>query len=554
MRALPLLPLLLLPPSLALPSAASSSSSSSSPPSLALPSAASSPSSSSPPPFALPRTAPLLKSPPMGWMAWDQFRCAVDCNATDLNCVNLRLFTDQARLLAEGGFLAAGYNRVHFDDCAVARERDNATGILPLDPIRFPGGLAALSAALSALNVELGIYTAISYTTCEGYPGSRGYEAIDAANWAAHNVTYVKADGCGDSSYFPVGYPILGDALEAAGVPLTYSCSWPAYDGAVETSKNWSAYTHAHCATGRTFSDMQCAWDSPPPLGGTPMLPILDHYGDYSAYLQTITTQTGFVMDGDQLVAGSTNPDTGAPCYTLDEERTQMALWSILAFPLIMGNDLRIMREESAAVVLNPYAIAINQDGVVGGLRVSPKGALEVWARNMSNGSVAVALFNKEGPVPPASCEAWNSTGPGWFYEAGNPCGSPNGNEDCFGPTTNLADALAQCCGDPLCAGISYDAAGGSGGCYKTDVTCPYNESGIMGFYKPNWTPAPPPPATAANITVDLALLGFSAGAAVTVFDVWAGAPVEGEFVGNYTATDVPAHGTAFLILSKVVG
>ena len=39
---------------------------------------------------------------------------------------------------------------------------------------------------------------------------------------------------------------------------------------------------------------------------------------------------------------------------------------------------------------------AVSQDGIVGGLRVSPKGAQEVWARNLtSGGAVAVALFNK---------------------------------------------------------------------------------------------------------------------------------------------------------------
>jgi alpha-galactosidase len=34
----------------------------------------------------------------------------------------------------------------------------------------------------------------------------------------------------------------------------------------------------------------------------------------------------------------------GNGCITHDEEMTQMALWSILASPLIMGNDLRKVR------------------------------------------------------------------------------------------------------------------------------------------------------------------------------------------------------------------
>jgi alpha-galactosidase len=513
-----------------------------------------------------PAVVPPLARPFMGWMAWDQFRCSVNCNATaPTGCVNLRLFTDHARLMAEGGYLAAGYSRVHLDDCGVARARDNVTGVLPLDPVRFPGDLAALSAGVAAWGVGLGVYTAISATTCEGYPGSRGYEAVDAAHWAANNVTAVKADGCGDPTYFPVGYPLLGAALAAqppggGTQPLMYSCSWPAYDGAVETSKNWSAYAAAGCVTGRTYADMQCAWDSPPPLGGTPLRPILDHYGNYSGYLQAVTAATGFVMDGDQLVAGATNPDTGGPCFTVDEEATQLALWAVLALPLVMGNDLRIIRPESAALLLNARVIAVNQDGVVGGRRLSPLGRQEVWARNLTNGSVAVALFNKEGPPqpPPAPCVDWTATGPGWYYEAGVPCGSPDGNDGCYDATVPLADALATCCGDPGCAGVTFDAAHGTGGCYKTGVTCPVNATGTMGFYKPGWAPpAPPPPgAGAANVTVSWGDLGLPPGARATVTDVWSGQPAGdtggAPVAGGYTAVDVPLHGTAFVLVTLV--
>ena len=39
-----------------------------------------------------------------------------------------------------------------------------------------------------------------------------------------------------------------------------------------------------------------------------------------------------------------------------------MALWSIMASPLIMSNDLRTMRNSSKALLQNKHAIAINQD------------------------------------------------------------------------------------------------------------------------------------------------------------------------------------------------
>merc|ERR1719281_732505 len=52
----------------------------------------------------------------------------------------------------------------------------------------------------------------------------------------------------------------------------------------------------------------------------------------------------------------------GNGCITTAEEQTQMAIWSISASPLIMGNDLRKVSAESKAILMNSDAIAINQD------------------------------------------------------------------------------------------------------------------------------------------------------------------------------------------------
>jgi hypothetical protein len=45
-----------------------------------------------------------------------------------------------------------------------------------------------------------------------------------------------------------------------------------------------------------------------------------------------------------------------------DQERLQMAIWSILAAPLLMSVNLRSIRDESKALLLNKQAISINQD------------------------------------------------------------------------------------------------------------------------------------------------------------------------------------------------
>jgi len=47
-----------------------------------------------------------------------------------------------------------------------------------------------------------------------------------------------------------------------------------------------------------------------------------------------------------------------------DQEQVQMAIWAILAAPLLASVDLRTIRPESKALLQNKGAIAINQDAL----------------------------------------------------------------------------------------------------------------------------------------------------------------------------------------------
>jgi hypothetical protein len=70
----------------------------------------------------------------------------------------------------------------------------------------------------------------------------------------------------------------------------------------------------------------------------------------------------------------------GNDCISDDEARTQMAIWSIVAAPLIMGNDIRNVSASAQAILLNKDAIAVDQDPLgQQGLRVGPQNMTEVW-------------------------------------------------------------------------------------------------------------------------------------------------------------------------------
>lgn len=47
---------------------------------------------------------------------------------------------------------------------------------------------------------------------------------------------------------------------------------------------------------------------------------------------------------------------------SMDQSRSQMALWAIMAAPLFMSNDLRTLNSGARAILQNKAVIAINQD------------------------------------------------------------------------------------------------------------------------------------------------------------------------------------------------
>jgi len=314
-----------------------------------------------------------------------------------------------------------------------------------------------------------------------------------------------------------------------------YSCSWPAYiNGGNESAQPFATFINYGCNLWRNWHDIQCNWNS---LGS-----IIDHWGDWGFALQPFAGP-GHWHDMDMLLIGNN-------CVSHDEERTQMAIWAISASPLIMGNDMRNVSDESLAILKNTDAIAVSQDPMGQmGIRISNNTATQVWARELENGDVAVGLYNKGGvptgpPIPGPPCTNWVETNDS-YYEA-----SPSTDNVGEFSSLTIDEAKAQCCNNLHCAGFSFRDGSGF---YKGNAEGGLLKSaGYQGFTKPNQVPKPAPPGPspsqeAADITVtfsDLNLMG-----SVQVYDIWA-QKVVGVFEKSYTAKQVPFHGTAFLRLT----
>ena len=74
--------------------------------------------------------------------------------------------------------------------------------------------MQALSNYVHSLGLKFGLYSCAGSKTCQGRPGSLGFEEIDANTYAKWNVDFLKYDNCySDGTSSKVRYPVMAKAL-----------------------------------------------------------------------------------------------------------------------------------------------------------------------------------------------------------------------------------------------------------------------------------------------------------------------------------------------------
>src|SRR5947209_6704340 len=298
-------------------------------------------------------------TPPMGWNSWNHFGCDV----------SEALIRETADAMVSSGMRDAGYKYVVIDDCwQVSRD---PSGTIVADPQRFPQGIKALADYVHSKGLRFGIYTDAGTKTCQGRPGTLGFEERDAQTYARWGVDYVKEDWCNsDGLDARTQYAKFRRALDRTGRPMVLSiCEWGVnqpWDWAPRVGNLW-----------RTTDDIGDNWAS--------MLSNLDQSAQHSA-----VARPGAWNDPDMLEIGNGG-------MTADEYRAHMSLWAMQAAPLIAGNDLRTMSDETKLILTNPEVIAVDQDslGAQGTLVESGPPDRQVWSKPLRDGSRAVVLLNR---------------------------------------------------------------------------------------------------------------------------------------------------------------
>ena len=270
----------------------------------------------------------------------------------------------------------AGYEYIVIDDCWQV-SRDDKGNIIP-DSSHFPSGIKAVADYVHSKGLKFGIYSDAGTGTCQNRPGSRGYEFQDARQYAAWGVDYLKYDWCNHSTQnSEASYATMRDALAKSGRPIVFSlCEWG-------STKPW-LWAKDVGNLWRTTGDIIDKWDGKAKWGGNGVVQILDLQDGLESY-----AGPGHWNDPDMLEVGNGG-------MTTTEYRSHFSLWCLMAAPLMAGNDLNHMSDDVKAILINKEVIAIDQDPMgVQGRRVKKEGDLEVWSKQLHDGSRAVALLNR---------------------------------------------------------------------------------------------------------------------------------------------------------------
>ena len=309
----------------------------------------------------------LSLTPQMGWSSWNNFQ----------GNINEDIIKSIADAMVASGLKDAGYTYINIDDCWHGKR--DADGFIQADPKHFPHGIKALADYVHSRGLKLGIYSDAGSETCAGRPGSLGHEYQDALQYARWGIDYLKYDWCNTTNINAQGaYQLMRDALQAAGRPIFFSmCEWGdnhPWRWAKGIGDSW-----------RIGPDIWCSFDSThvfPTYIQCSIIDCINRNDSLRSY-----AGPGHWNDPDMLEVGNG--------LSVNQDRAHFTMWCMMASPLILGNEVRNMSDETKAILTNRDLIAIDQDKLgVQGLRFLIREGLEYWFKPLSNGDWAMTIFN----------------------------------------------------------------------------------------------------------------------------------------------------------------
>ena len=324
-------------------------------------------------------------TPALGWNSWNCFANAVDDSKV----------RSAADAMVKSGLVNHGWTNINIDDCweikpatddpMLKGELRDEKGMINTNK-KFPD-MKALSNYIHSKGLKMGIYSSPGPLTCAEFTASYQYEEKDAQQYSEWGIDYLKYDWCSygriakDKSLPELQKPyfVMRAALDKVNRDIVYSlCQYGMGDvwkwGGEVGGNSW-----------RTTGDITDTWESMTDIG-------------FSQVGHEAFAKPGNWNDPDMLVVGKVGwgPQLHPTKLSPNEQYTHISLWCLLSSPLLIGCDMTQIDDFTLNLLTNDEVLDVSQDplGKQAG-RVFKDGDLEVWAKDMEDGSKAVGLFNR---------------------------------------------------------------------------------------------------------------------------------------------------------------
>ncbi len=350
----------------------------------------------------------LALTPHMGWNSWYVW----ESHITD------SIMRASAEAMVRTELIDHGYMYINIDDCWAVKA-DSKDPMLLGEPYdtdgymnsnRYFPDMHALTSYIHSLGLKAGIYTSPGPLTCAGYTGAWKHEETTAARFADWGFDFLKYDWCSydqvaaDTSLSELQKPyiLMSNILKRQDRDMVLNlCQYGMGDV-------WKWGKSAGGNSWRTAGDLGGSFEK---IGTALFRDGFDVYTGNELYKYG---GPGGWNDPDYLLIGLLSNWKGATVptpLTPDEQYTQVSLWSLQAAPLILSGDITRLDEFTLGLLTNDEIIEVDQDPLgKPGRRVAMENGLEVWKRELGDGSIAVGLFNRENYRARISA-LWNELG-----------------------------------------------------------------------------------------------------------------------------------------------
>jgi alpha-galactosidase len=335
----------------------------------------------------------LALTPHMGWNSWYVWE----------NHVTDRIMRDAADAMVSSGMMNHGYMYVNIDDCWAVKPGSNDPTLQgePRDVQgkinsnqRFPD-MRALADYIHAKGLKAGIYTSPGPRTCAGHIGAYQHEELDVQRFVEWSFDFLKYDWC---SYDKVAkdksreelqkpYRLISEILRRQKRDIVLNlCQY-----GVGNVWEWGKEAGGH--SWRTAGDLGLTFE------GIAMALFRDGFDVYAENNLDRFGGPGAWNDPDYLLVGylsNWKGQTAPTPLTPNEQYSHVSLWCLLAAPLIFSGDITRLDDFTLNLLTNDEVIEVDQDPLGRpGRRVAKDDHLEVWVKDMEDGSKAVGLFNR---------------------------------------------------------------------------------------------------------------------------------------------------------------